>query len=359
MLPVSGAPQLIASGAITGDHPVISATDAYSRLESPPSSWWKRFHSSRLRASAFSSSITGGSAWSSWPRAARHSSYTGSAGNTCSRMKSHIRPQTSSARAERAKSMPGNVAADVTGVAPGCGRIGPSGIRWRAVPVRRWGRRTTSRPAAGRRAPGASRATPKVAAGASRSHPPTTTIARSDPGHRRARGAAVTGPLEQRGEGGSSRSSSAPSSCRTGSSSIATPRGPGGTFLGAVSAGASVLPHPAASGRQPRTRRRPGPSGPASVRWSVSVRLRLGDRGADRQQGDDQADDRGQDVQHVVGGVDVEEVPVLADGQEAVDEGGAVADREQPAEGASARRGCARGPGRRHRSGCARCCAAG
>ena len=74
MLPVSGAPQLIASGAMTGDQPVISATDAYSRLDSPPSSWWKRFHSPRLRASAFSSSSTGGVPWSSWPRAARHSS---------------------------------------------------------------------------------------------------------------------------------------------------------------------------------------------------------------------------------------------------------------------------------------------
>ena len=30
MLPVSGAAQLIASGAISGDHPVISASVAYS-----------------------------------------------------------------------------------------------------------------------------------------------------------------------------------------------------------------------------------------------------------------------------------------------------------------------------------------
>jgi hypothetical protein len=74
MLPVSGAPQLVASGAITGDQPMISATDAYSRLDSPPSSWWKRFHRPRLRASTLSSSRTGGCSWSSWPRAARHSS---------------------------------------------------------------------------------------------------------------------------------------------------------------------------------------------------------------------------------------------------------------------------------------------
>jgi hypothetical protein len=49
MLPVSGAPQFVASGAITGDQPMISATDAYSRLVSPASSGWKRFHSPRAR----------------------------------------------------------------------------------------------------------------------------------------------------------------------------------------------------------------------------------------------------------------------------------------------------------------------
>jgi hypothetical protein len=38
MLPVSGAPTFIASGAMVGDQPVISATEAYSRLDSPPSS---------------------------------------------------------------------------------------------------------------------------------------------------------------------------------------------------------------------------------------------------------------------------------------------------------------------------------
>ena len=39
MLPVSGAWQLIASGAMAGDQPVISATAAYSRFDSPDSSW--------------------------------------------------------------------------------------------------------------------------------------------------------------------------------------------------------------------------------------------------------------------------------------------------------------------------------
>jgi hypothetical protein len=67
-LPVSGAWQLIASGAITGDHPEISATLAYSRLDSPDSSWWKRFHRPRLRAEALRSSRTGGWACGSFSR---------------------------------------------------------------------------------------------------------------------------------------------------------------------------------------------------------------------------------------------------------------------------------------------------
>jgi len=60
MLPVSGAAQLIASGAITGDQPDTSATGAYSRLDSPETLGRNRFHSPRVRASALSSSITGG-----------------------------------------------------------------------------------------------------------------------------------------------------------------------------------------------------------------------------------------------------------------------------------------------------------
>ena len=59
MLPVSGAWQLIASGAITGDQPDTSATGAYSRFDSPETSGRNRFHSPRSRASAFSSSTTG------------------------------------------------------------------------------------------------------------------------------------------------------------------------------------------------------------------------------------------------------------------------------------------------------------
>ena len=63
MFPVSGAPQLVTSGAITGDQPMISATEAYSRLVRPPSSWWKRFHRPRARASFLRSSSTGGCSW--------------------------------------------------------------------------------------------------------------------------------------------------------------------------------------------------------------------------------------------------------------------------------------------------------
>jgi hypothetical protein len=64
MLPVSGAEQLIASGAIHGLRPVISANGAYCRLVRPaPCSCVrgrKRFQSPRRRASALSSSMTGG-----------------------------------------------------------------------------------------------------------------------------------------------------------------------------------------------------------------------------------------------------------------------------------------------------------
>ena len=62
MLPVSGAEQLIASGAIHGLRPVISASGAYctfvtARVERAGRN---RFHSPRGRASALSSSMTGG-----------------------------------------------------------------------------------------------------------------------------------------------------------------------------------------------------------------------------------------------------------------------------------------------------------
>ncbi len=60
MLPLSGAWQLIASGAITGDQPETSATAAYSRLLIPETCGRKRFHNPRSRADAFSFSITGG-----------------------------------------------------------------------------------------------------------------------------------------------------------------------------------------------------------------------------------------------------------------------------------------------------------
>ena len=62
MLPVSGAAQLKASGAI-GLRPMISASGAYSRLVRPApkrSFGRNRFQRPRLRASSFISSMTGG-----------------------------------------------------------------------------------------------------------------------------------------------------------------------------------------------------------------------------------------------------------------------------------------------------------
>ena len=63
MLPVSGALQLSAAGAIWMLRPVISAIGAYCRLVRPPSSGAPgsaKFHRPRLRASARRSSMTGG-----------------------------------------------------------------------------------------------------------------------------------------------------------------------------------------------------------------------------------------------------------------------------------------------------------
>ncbi len=64
MLPVSGAAQLIASGAMWMERPVSSASGAYSRLVKPEMSGRKRFQSPRERASFFRSSTTGGQVWS-------------------------------------------------------------------------------------------------------------------------------------------------------------------------------------------------------------------------------------------------------------------------------------------------------
>jgi hypothetical protein len=63
MFPVSGAAQFVASGAIHGLRPVISANGAYSSTESPApqrGSGRNMFHSPRRRASVLSSSITCG-----------------------------------------------------------------------------------------------------------------------------------------------------------------------------------------------------------------------------------------------------------------------------------------------------------
>src|SRR5450631_4322800 len=93
----------MASGAITGDHPEISATAAYSRFDNPDSSGRKRFHRSRFFADAFSRSMTGGCACGSW--FARHWAYSVSAGKTSSRMNAHMRADTSCDLADGAKSI--------------------------------------------------------------------------------------------------------------------------------------------------------------------------------------------------------------------------------------------------------------
>ena len=74
MLPVSGAAQLIASGAISVLQPDNSASGAYSRLVSPDSAGRNRFHSPCALAFFLSSSTTGGTVKSPGPAAARYSS---------------------------------------------------------------------------------------------------------------------------------------------------------------------------------------------------------------------------------------------------------------------------------------------
>ena len=74
MLPVSGAEQLMARGAMCVDQPVSSASGAYSVTVSPDSEGRKRFQRPRLRASIFSSSTTGGSSWLSQARSPRNCS---------------------------------------------------------------------------------------------------------------------------------------------------------------------------------------------------------------------------------------------------------------------------------------------
>ena len=71
MLPVSGAEQFIASGASSRLQPEISARAAYSSWVRPDSSGRKRFHSPCSRASAFSSSTTGGTLLSCGPWVSR------------------------------------------------------------------------------------------------------------------------------------------------------------------------------------------------------------------------------------------------------------------------------------------------
>jgi hypothetical protein len=71
MLPVSGAAQLMASGARSRLHPDSSAIGAYSSWVSPDSAGRNRFHSPRSRARRLSSSTTGGTSWPSGPAARR------------------------------------------------------------------------------------------------------------------------------------------------------------------------------------------------------------------------------------------------------------------------------------------------
>ena len=104
MLPVFGASQLIASGAMCEDQPVISATAAYSTLVRPDTSGRNRFHSPRERASTFSSSTTGGRVWSSRPFSRRCSSYSTSAGRMRVSRKSCMRSSRSCVLAEWSKS---------------------------------------------------------------------------------------------------------------------------------------------------------------------------------------------------------------------------------------------------------------
>ena len=74
MLPVSGAAQLSASGAISRLQPVSSASGAYSRLVSPDSAGRNRFHRPRSLALVLSSSMTGGTVWSFGPASWRYRS---------------------------------------------------------------------------------------------------------------------------------------------------------------------------------------------------------------------------------------------------------------------------------------------
>src|SRR5581483_4044962 len=108
MLPVSGAEQLSASGAILGLRPVISASGAYWTLVRPaPCSCVagrNRFHSPRARAASFSSSMTGGVAHGS--SAARTCSRNSSSdGYTNSSMNASRRSRSSVVVSSNAKSM--------------------------------------------------------------------------------------------------------------------------------------------------------------------------------------------------------------------------------------------------------------
>src|SRR3954451_7150779 len=108
MLPVSGAEQLIASGAIHTLRPVISASGAYCTLVSPaPYSCVRgrnRFHRPRRRASTLSSSRTGGVPQGSSAEAASARNRS-SAGYTHSSMNASRRRSRSTVVSSNAKSI--------------------------------------------------------------------------------------------------------------------------------------------------------------------------------------------------------------------------------------------------------------
>ena len=115
MLPVSGAAQLVASGASSRHQPMSSAIGAYSSWVSPDSEGRNRFQRPRSLALAFSSSRTGGTSRSSSPGGVRWPSSDASAGNTSSCMNACSAAYSSTALAEGA-GKPGYIAEPVTRV---------------------------------------------------------------------------------------------------------------------------------------------------------------------------------------------------------------------------------------------------
>ena len=113
MLPVSGAAQLVASGASSRHQPISSAIGAYSSWVSPDSDGRKRFQRPRSLALALSSSRTGGTSRPSSPGGVRWPSSDASAGRTSSWMNACRASYSSTAFAEGA-GKPGYIVEPVT-----------------------------------------------------------------------------------------------------------------------------------------------------------------------------------------------------------------------------------------------------